>query len=101
MIDELFPDNTPTVHEWKLDLPKYNRHERRTGTFVLRNKYNGLFIKRTVEGEKITYQDVELDKASRYTFDGVKYLVGEALGQNIDIEYRMVYLGTNKQINFK
>ena len=100
-MNSIFPDNTPKVQEWQLDLPKYNRQERRNNHFVLRNKSNGLFIKRTVNGDVITYSDVELDKASRYTFDGVKYFVGEALGQNIDIEYRMVYLGKNKQIQYK
>lgn len=101
-MNQLFQDNTPEIKTVQFDLPKYNRHERRTGTFVLRNKLNGKFIKRTAKGEKITFEDVELKDASRYSFVGVKYLIGEAMQHtNIDIEYRMVYLSKNKQIQFK
>ena len=78
LTNSLFNDNTPGVVTQQA-AKRFNREQRRTGTFVIKNISNGKFIKRIKSDDKVTFRDVELDQASIYSFQNCMNVTAEMM----------------------
>lgn len=97
-MSNLFPDNTPTI-EGGQDANikqgrKYNRSERRSGLFVIRNLINGKFVKKEYnpKTKKGKFKDVELKECSVFDWKNVSRAIGELLlnAPNANVEVRLL-----------
>jgi hypothetical protein len=88
-MNSIFPDLTPRVLKTNFLKTKYSREERRHQAFVLKNNANGLFIKRTVTGTKVTFEDVPLEQASGFKFVSLSAVA--SMIPHIDVTSMMAY----------
>jgi hypothetical protein len=75
-------------------LIKYNRHERRTGAFVVYNVTSDKYMQGSTKKDgTLVFRDVDLKHASKYMYKSLDYVMSCVLlhEPNLDIEYRMVY----------
>jgi hypothetical protein len=79
------------VHE-KFLKKKYRLYDRIHSAFVFRNNANGLYIKRTVDGEKITFDDVPLEQATGFKFISLSAIA--SMIPHLDITAQMAYRDT-------
>lgn len=81
-------------HDWQTTHMQYNRHERRTGSFVIYNQTNGLYCQSHVKKDgTIVFKDVEIEKASVYMFDSLDYVISCILVNepNVKLDYKLIY----------
>ena len=82
------------IVEHAFDPNKYNRSERRTGSFVIKNETNGLYAKQfTKKDGKTVYKDVELKDASLFAFRSVEFVMNAIwlIEPNVNLNYEMAY----------
>ena len=74
---------------------RYTREQRRHHAFVLVNRLNGKFLKRSVDALRmvITRRDVELRHATLFRYAQLERIMNEVPG--VDFDYKLVY--KNKQ----
>ena len=82
------------IHNTVEPIIKFNRHERRTGAFVVYNVTSDKYMKGyTKKDGTLVFKDVDLKHASKYRYKSLDYVMSCVLlhEPNLDIEYRMVY----------
>ena len=82
------------IHTVQGNEMRYNRRQRRKGKFAIQNNQNGLFINysENKKQDKAKVKDVELDKATIWSFNGAKYMISKLLvaQPNLNIGYVLV-----------
>ncbi len=91
-MNSIFPNLTPKLKTQNFLKTKYSRLERRHQAFVFRNNANGLYIKRTVEGTNVVYDDVPLEQATGFKFISLKHVAAQI--PQVDITVMMAYRDT-------
>ncbi len=98
----MFEEDNPGIKTFEGDEMRYNRRQRRSGTFVIQNNQNAKYIHYAVNLKtKITkVKDVELDEASTFSFVNVKFVISKLLvgSPNFNIGYVLVVKRGEKRI---
>lgn len=97
-LSSVIQDKTPEVVQEKLDVNKYNRSNRRTQAFVIRNKESDLYMQRTVnlKTKTVHRKDVPLEQATTFKFKFLMRVIDEVPGRNFD--YFMVKRKDGKRV---